>query len=756
MDGPAAKKSKTKAETLEVVCRIKPYDGPEPCVEMVGDDQLRLVAPPGNSRADPGAEKLYKFAHVFEGYETQRAVFERCGYDFVENLIGGTNSLLFTYGVTGSGKTYTMTGDARDDSSGIIPRSVDVLFNSIKNQTAKCVFKPNRFNGFDVQSEDEAAADRARLPPSTYEVYDRMMETKKVFGFSSEMACSVFVSYMQIYNNDCIDLLGDDASPRRMRTDARGVNYVDGLTQVEVATSEEAIEQHLRALGKRKQASTMVNATSSRSHIVFNLRLVMAPLRDDGVMYPVADSSQVVVTQLSLVDLAGSERTKRTENRGERLVESGKINQSLSVLRKCFDQLRENQRRGAKNMVAYRENKLTELFKSYFEGHGKIRMIICVNPRPEDYGENTFVLSFGEDAQTVGVPEVAPAPMLCGLTNQRYPRRKVNQWYRQVEADLDSASLHNSMISMPEPPTVQLNGPDDEENLLLLREFYSTAERTRQANQVAHETSAANFEMLLMERLCAADLDHERIAELEDENNELRSFNSEVHRDLLRFQRENNKLRAKLSRFESRAENSARRDELQRRQWEQQALVLGEQREALRQVADALNDPSTTPVAELRKKFSEAAKEATAAEASGSRQGPTTHSVVREVHTRRVREYVGNQQGFAYNPPGYVNPRFYRRSRSAGCGGRVLNHEPVVRIPNGAVFQQQFPKNAKHTTQPNANDFRKCTDYIVTNQDVDTSGRLQTECIKGEIVPTAGGGHAVMFKDIERLTQESP
>lgn len=37
--------------------------------------------------------------------------------------------LLFTYGVTGSGKTFTMTGTSQD--GGILPRSLDVIFNSL-------------------------------------------------------------------------------------------------------------------------------------------------------------------------------------------------------------------------------------------------------------------------------------------------------------------------------------------------------------------------------------------------------------------------------------------------------------------------------------------------------------------------------------------------------------------------------------------------------------------------------------------------
>ena len=43
--------------------------------------------------------------------------------------------LLFTYGVTGSGKTFTMTGAPGD--GGLLPRSLDMLFNSIGSFQAK-------------------------------------------------------------------------------------------------------------------------------------------------------------------------------------------------------------------------------------------------------------------------------------------------------------------------------------------------------------------------------------------------------------------------------------------------------------------------------------------------------------------------------------------------------------------------------------------------------------------------------------------
>lgn len=46
-----------------------------------------------------------------------------------------STGLLFTYGVTGSGKTFTMTGSPGE--GGLLPRSLDMLFNSIGPFQAK-------------------------------------------------------------------------------------------------------------------------------------------------------------------------------------------------------------------------------------------------------------------------------------------------------------------------------------------------------------------------------------------------------------------------------------------------------------------------------------------------------------------------------------------------------------------------------------------------------------------------------------------
>lgn len=61
-------------------------------------------------------------------------------------------------------------------------------------------------------------------------------------------------------------------------------------------------------------------------------------------------------------------------------------------------------------MVPYRESKLTSFFKSYFDGEGRIRMILCVNPTADGYEEIQHALKFGELTKDVIVPRALPPP----------------------------------------------------------------------------------------------------------------------------------------------------------------------------------------------------------------------------------------------------------------------------------------------------------------------------------------------------------
>ena len=66
----------------------------------------------------------------------QKEVFDQTAKSLVSELLKGRNGLLFAYGNTGSGKTHTMTGD--NWNGGLLPRSLDVLFNSISLYLVSC------------------------------------------------------------------------------------------------------------------------------------------------------------------------------------------------------------------------------------------------------------------------------------------------------------------------------------------------------------------------------------------------------------------------------------------------------------------------------------------------------------------------------------------------------------------------------------------------------------------------------------------
>lgn len=146
-------------DPVQVYCRIRPMQSLTnmSCMRPTSSTTI-VVTPPEsatNFRTINKEIREYTFSRVFTSDVAQKEIFKTVALPLVENLIQGRNGLLFTYGVTGSGKTYTMTGEPQD--SGIMPRCLDIIFNTISNyQAKKFVFKPDNLNGFDVQSEADA------------------------------------------------------------------------------------------------------------------------------------------------------------------------------------------------------------------------------------------------------------------------------------------------------------------------------------------------------------------------------------------------------------------------------------------------------------------------------------------------------------------------------------------------------------------------------------------------------------------------
>jgi len=101
-------------------------------VDPSREDQRGYSGIPRYHLSAPPTSSVYTFTHVFPSTAQQPEFFSKTTLPLVRGLLDGEDGLLFAYGVTNSGKTYTMQGGTHESSAGILPRTIDVLFNSIE------------------------------------------------------------------------------------------------------------------------------------------------------------------------------------------------------------------------------------------------------------------------------------------------------------------------------------------------------------------------------------------------------------------------------------------------------------------------------------------------------------------------------------------------------------------------------------------------------------------------------------------------
>ncbi|KAH0445950.1 hypothetical protein IEQ34_025215 [Dendrobium chrysotoxum] len=397
--------------------------------------------------------------------DAQADFFRHTTLPLVDELLQGQSGLIFTYGVTNSGKSYTVQGESGPGQAGILPRSADVIFNSIQDLQSTSDIRPVGLSG----------VERSRPSDAISFEYDTTTKVR----VDRNYRYSVWVSYVEVYNEKIFDLL-DVAPPTTTpssgltasisaafglsRSDSyRGSNwalaasstngnagssdsnspillqrkplslkndieaggkYVAGLQEIRVRSPAEARELMRRGQDNRRVFATMANRASSRSHGVFTLKVI----REHGGEQ--SGTLSCTTSRLSIVDLAGSERLGNTSASGDRLKEAGSINKSLMCLGQCIETLRKNQNRAASfipapispisstanvsasvmaarvikrrpSIVPFRHSKLTELFQSFFTGEGRAVMIVNVNPYDTGFDENSHVMRFSAAAKEV-------------------------------------------------------------------------------------------------------------------------------------------------------------------------------------------------------------------------------------------------------------------------------------------------------------------------------------------------------------------
>uniref|UniRef100_A0AAZ3QWI3 Kinesin-like protein n=1 Tax=Oncorhynchus tshawytscha TaxID=74940 RepID=A0AAZ3QWI3_ONCTS len=714
---PLKKTSHTQKDPVGVYCRIRPLGATdeECCIEMISSTTIQLHAPDG-IKANRNGE--YK----------EVPLFEDVAKPLVDDLIHCKNGLLFTYGVTGSGKTFTMTGSPGE--GGLLPRSLDMLFNSIGPLQAKrFVFRTDDKNGMEIQGQVDALLERQKRESNQQSTVPKTPSSKqkpdpefadmispeeacKCEGVDEDSCYSVFVSYIEIYNNYIYDLLEDTPidpiRPKRpgggtplqnpelippqskiLREDQNHNMYVSGCTEVEVKSTVEAFEVFWRGQKKRRIADTQLNRESSRSHSVFIVKLAQAPLDADGD-HILQDKNQVTVSQLCLVDLAGSERTSRTKAEGS--LPPGNINQSLMTLRTCIEVLRENQMCGTNRMVPYRDSKVTHLFKNYFDGEGKVRMVVCVNPKADDYEETMLVMRFAELTQEVEVARPVDRP-ICSLAAGRRHRNQ------------DGSVLNQLLDSLPALPACELVDPTDEQILPRLIEVLERRHRIRQ--MITEQYTRTGTDQATID-LIKGTLEKDKI--MFNQKNEMdrlekKSKMLEYKIDILQkttniYEGDKRSLQQELESREQRLQREL--SERKRMEARMQGMVSDTKHQWEK---ECMLQPSyNTP-----------------------RLPPTTGTPIRPHH---------------------------RRSHSAG-GQRWVDHKPLSNLDLDTVMQPIIP-NAIKVSAASEKALSKSHKYVLTHQELASDGEIQTKLIKGDVFRTRGGGQAVQFTDIETLRQECP
>ncbi|XP_036739005.1 kinesin-like protein KIF18B [Manis pentadactyla] len=344
---------------VQVMVRLRPPTPRElesqqrPVVQVVGE-QVLVFDPEepdgclpglkwGGTHDGPkkkGKDLTFVFDRVFGEAATQQDVFQHTTHSVLDSFLQGYNCSVFAYGATGAGKTHTMLG--REGEPGI-------------------------------------------MYLTTMELYRRLEARQE------EKRFEVLISYQEVYNEQIHDLL-EPKGPLAIREDPDKGVVVQGLSFHQPTSAEQLLEMLTRGNRNRTQHPTDANATSSRSHAIFQV-FVKQQDRVPGL------TQALQVAKMSLIDLAGSERASSTHAKGERLREGANINRSLLALINVLNALADA--KGRKSHVPYRDSKLTRLLKDSIGGNCRTVMIAAVSPSSLAYEDTYNTLKYADRAKEI-------------------------------------------------------------------------------------------------------------------------------------------------------------------------------------------------------------------------------------------------------------------------------------------------------------------------------------------------------------------
>ncbi|KAI1390152.1 kinesin-domain-containing protein [Hypoxylon trugodes] len=321
-----------------VSVRVRPDAGGngngKPEGEWMVDGRKSLVAYRGREGGD------YYYDNVFTTHDDNSRVYDHIAKRLVRRVMEGYHGTVFAYGMTGTGKTFSMQGTA--SSPGVIPLAITDIFSYIRETPSREFL--------------------------------------------------LRVSYLEIYNEKIHDLLSMASSNGvgmanqeeiKLREDSKRGVYATPLKEEIVQSPTQLLRVIARGDQARRTASTQFNARSSRSHAVVQIVVESRERIPGGTSGESKRSGLppggVRVSTLSLIDLAGSEKAAESK---ERRTEGSHINKSLLTLGTVISKLSEHKDKDSKNAdkdgkhLPYRDSKLTRLLQGALSG-GSLVSILC-------------------------------------------------------------------------------------------------------------------------------------------------------------------------------------------------------------------------------------------------------------------------------------------------------------------------------------------------------------------------------------------
>ena len=181
------------------------------------------------------ANRAIQFDSVHDVDTDQQTFFDHARIpELVDNAVQGYAATVFAFGQTGSGKTYTMSG--APEGSAASSRS-----------------QPSESDGL-----------QQRVSRQLYE---------RIGAFTDGTQCTVRATYLEIYNEQVIDLM--DSAERQRPLAVRGSSemgfYVEDLSVVQCRDVHDLLYIVGKGLAARHTRHHLLNQHSSRSHAIFSI-----------------------------------------------------------------------------------------------------------------------------------------------------------------------------------------------------------------------------------------------------------------------------------------------------------------------------------------------------------------------------------------------------------------------------------------------------------------------------------------------------